>query len=143
MSSTPKAKRLKLAPTQKTPRATVPRILFVDDQPQLPHAIIRLLPCHVDSVVVTSGLRAIRELERGVFDLVVADLQMPGLTGSDLLILIKERWPATRRMLLTGHTSGVLLERATVYSEATLDKVLATEILTETICRLATEPRDP
>jgi len=138
----PKPNRLKLATTPtKTPRATVPRVLFVDDIPQLPHSLIRLLPCHVDAVVVTSGLRAIRELERGTFDLVVADLEMPGLSGADLLILVKERWPATRRILLTGHTSGALLERATAYSEATLDKILSREILTETICRLATEPR--
>jgi CheY-like chemotaxis protein len=102
-----------------------------------------LLPCHIDAVVVTSGLHAIRKLERGSFDLVVADLEMPGLSGADLLLIVKERWPASRRILLTGHTSGHLLERAAAYADAVLDKILSREIISETICRLAIEPRKP
>src|SRR5678816_1749573 len=100
MSSTPKprAKRLKLVQSP-SPRATAPRVLLVDDETAFPHALARLLPFTVDSVIVSSGLRAIRELERGQFDLVVADLQMPGISGSDLLILVAERWPRARRML--------------------------------------------
>jgi DNA-binding NtrC family response regulator len=93
-------------------------------------------------VIVSSALKAIRELERGVFDLVVSDLEMPGLKGSDLLRMVAERWPATRRLLLTGHTSGALLEASADYADEIVDKILAHEIITATICRLATTPRN-
>jgi DNA-binding NarL/FixJ family response regulator len=122
-------------------RATVPRILFVDDQPAFPHSIIRILPCHVDTLVVSSALKAIRELEKFPYDLVVTDLVMQGLSGTDLLILVKERWPEVRRILLTAHTSAHLLGRAYPYSDSILDKIVDSEILCETICRLADEPR--
>lgn len=119
-------------------RATVPRVLFVDDQPQVAHAVLRLLPCRVDSIVVSSSLKAVRELEdNGPFDLIVTDLEMPGMWGNELLELVAERWPETRRALFTGHTSGELLERADRYADAVLDKVLDIEFVTRRICSLA------
>lgn len=121
--------------------ATVPRILFVDDQPAFAHVLRRFLPCHADCVIVTSALRALRELERGPFDAVVSDLQMPGMRGLELLELVAQRWPAARRILLTGHTSGQLLNQAAPYADATLDKVLEPEILAERICSFASTPR--
>lgn len=119
-------------------RATVPRVLFVDDQPASPHALLRLLPCRVDAIVVTSALMAIRQLEdNGPFDLVVSDLEMTGMWGSELLELVADRWPATRRVLFTGHTSGELLAKAGHYADAVLDKILDIEIITRRICWLA------
>lgn len=122
-------------------RATVPRVLFVDDQPAVAHAVLRLLPCRVDSVVVVSALGALRELEQGPFDLVVSDLEMPGMWGSELLQVVAERWPETRRALLTGHTSGELMSGAARYADAVLDKVLDSEIVVRRICALACNPR--
>lgn len=93
-------------------------------------------------MIVTSGLKAIRELEsNGPFDLVVSDLKMPGLSGYDLLVVVAERWPVARRILLTGYTSAELLESTRRYADATLDKILDPEILIEKIHRLALQPR--
>ncbi len=127
----------------KLPRATVPRILFVDDQPAFLQALKRLLPCHADCVIVTSALKAIRELEAGSFDLIVSDLEMPGMWGPELLEFAAERWPDMRRILLTGHTSGELLRKAERYADATMDKILDTGIIVRKICFFAATPRRP
>ena len=108
----------------------------------------RLLPCRVDAVIVGSALKAIRELERGAFDLVVSDLEMPGLKGSELLRMVAERWPATRRMLVTKKpvTPRAALLGAGKSARSTRTRPstrsLAHEIITATICRLATTPRN-
>lgn len=94
-------------------------------------------------MVVASALHALRELEAGPFDLVVADLRMPGMWGHDLLRVVTRRWPDTRRILFTGFTTGELMGAAEEYADATLDKVLETRIIAGKICQLAWNARRP
>jgi DNA-binding NtrC family response regulator len=95
----------------------------------------------VETVIAASALQAIREIEQSEFDLVVSDLEMPGMWGPDLLEFIAERWPGTWRILLTGHTSADLLQRASTYADLVLDKILDTEIITAAVCKMAMTPR--
>jgi hypothetical protein len=41
-------------------------------------------------------------LNRGGLDVLITDQRMPGVTGSELLHLVKDRFPTVRRMLMTG-----------------------------------------
>jgi HD-like signal output (HDOD) protein len=82
------------------------RILFVDDEPALLDGLrgrLRSLRSRWDMVFVESASRAIAELELRPFDVVVSDMRMPNIDGSQLLATIAERWPATIRIVLSGH----------------------------------------
>src|ERR1700752_13301 len=79
------------------------RILAVDDQRYFRELIEGLLveegyegqPC-------ASGGEGLRLLEHAVFDLVVTDLVMPVMTGTDLVQEVKERDPEQEIIVVTG-----------------------------------------
>ena len=82
------------------------RILFVDDEPALLDGLrgrLRSLRSRWEMVFVESASRAIAELQLRPFDVVVSDMRMPNIDGSQLLATIAERWPATIRIVLSGH----------------------------------------
>ena len=57
----------------------------------------------------SSGLEALEILAEGGIDVVVADHRMPGMSGLDLLEVVRDRHPHVGRMLLTAHTNEALL----------------------------------
>ena len=54
-----------------------------------------------------SALHAQRFLERTEVSVIVSDYKMAGPDGGQLLAMVRDRWPATRRILLTGNPWGV------------------------------------
>lgn len=80
------------------------RILFVDDDPNILEAYQRKLQ-HVLNVRTAQGphlgLREIRE--NGPFAVVVADMNMPLMSGVEFLKQVREIAPDTVRMMLTGN----------------------------------------
>lgn len=82
------------------------RILFVDDEPALLDGLrgrLRGLRSRWEMVFVENAARAITEIEHRPFDVVVSDMRMPNIDGAQLLATIAERWPATIRIVLSGH----------------------------------------
>lgn len=80
------------------------RILFVDDEERVLQAIKRTL--HKDYKVETAegGRQALDILsDSDDFAIVVSDMQMPEMTGLELLTEIKNRWPNIVRLMLTGN----------------------------------------
>jgi two-component system response regulator AtoC len=51
----------------------------------------------------TAISQAIRVMEQHPFDVVLLDLRMPGLDGMDVLKTIKERWPDSEVVVITGY----------------------------------------
>jgi two-component system response regulator PilR (NtrC family) len=49
------------------------------------------------------GRRAMELLQLSRFDVVLTDLMMPGMSGEELLLKVKERYPATQVVILTAH----------------------------------------
>ncbi|WP_298957974.1 response regulator [uncultured Methylobacterium sp.] len=83
------------------------RILVVDDDPQVRHVTASFLAGFgYDEVEVPGGEEAVARLEREPFDLVVADLAMPGMTGLDLAETVRRRWPDLPFLLVTGHAEA-------------------------------------
>jgi putative nucleotidyltransferase with HDIG domain len=80
------------------------RILFVDDEPVVWRAFGRTLTgagCAID--FAGGGEPALDLLADRPFDVVVADLRMPGMSGLDLLERARQVAPETRRVLLSAH----------------------------------------
>ena len=80
------------------------RILFVDDEPNVLAAYHRRLGRDFSLDTAGGGREALELMQGGVpYAVVVSDLRMPGMDGVDFLAGVKEAWPDTVRMMLTGH----------------------------------------
>ena len=79
------------------------RVLFVDDEPNILDSIRRQLRKSYDIVTATSGIEALALLKAtGPVALVISDMRMPGMNGAELLTTIRDDYPETVRMILSG-----------------------------------------
>jgi len=91
-----------LAAAARPPR---PRVLFVDDEPEVLDAVAVNLRRSYDVVTATSGAAGLEYLEaESDFAVVVSDMRMPKMDGATFLALARETAPDVVRMLLTGHS---------------------------------------
>lgn len=82
------------------------KILVVDDDPLILKALNRTFRMQRpgwDAQVVDSGEEAVRRLDRTGFDLVLTDMQMPGLDGYQVLRHARLVQPTAARVVLSGH----------------------------------------
>lgn len=79
-------------------------ILLVDDDPLVREAAAPMLEVLGHSVrMAASGEDALRMLEQGAApDLVILDMNMPGLTGAEVLPRLRALWPELPVMIATG-----------------------------------------
>jgi response regulator RpfG family c-di-GMP phosphodiesterase len=79
-------------------------VLLVDDEENILMALRRLLRrSGYRCFFATSGADGLKILEQENVDLIVSDMRMPGMDGAQFLTQVRERWPRTVRMLLTGY----------------------------------------
>jgi HD-like signal output (HDOD) protein/ActR/RegA family two-component response regulator len=91
------------------------RILFVDDESNILDGIRRSLHAdrdRWDMQFVVGGEAALQACEASSFDVVITDMRMPGMDGATLLGHIRDRYPNTARIILSGFTDAVLATRA-------------------------------
>lgn len=96
-----------LAPTASPPdpsSATPPTLLCVDDEPGILSALRRLFRPQGYRILIAEGGAAGLEILAGEdVDLVISDMRMPEMDGATFLKQVRERWPHTVRLLLTGY----------------------------------------
>lgn len=79
------------------------KVLLVDDEPNILSAFRRRLASSYEFLTATSAIEALKLLEQNpTIALVVSDMNMPGINGSDLLKRIAKEYPNTVRIMLTG-----------------------------------------
>jgi DNA-binding NtrC family response regulator len=82
------------------------RIMIVDDEERFLNTLAQRLRLRDFEVAAFSnGQEAVETARREEFDLAIVDLKMPGMTGEQVLELIKEHHPLTEVIILTGHGS--------------------------------------
>ena len=80
-------------------------ILLVDDDTELCQIIREFLEKRNHTVTaVTNGLKALLYLDDKI-DLLISDIQMPGISGIELLRTTRERFPKLPVILITAHSS--------------------------------------
>ena len=116
------------APMAREPAAEPPRkkrILFVDDEPDLLESLRDAMHIHRRTWAVTlcsSGDAALQELADEPADVIVADMQMPEMDGATLLGHVRDLYPTTIRMVLSGYASPQHLTRAAAVAHRFLGK---------------------
>jgi PAS domain S-box-containing protein len=96
-------------------------LLLVDDDPAVREILSRVLE-RAEFTVSTAedGQSALQQIRRQVPDVVLMDLEMPGLDGPATLQEIRKHWRSLPVILHTGHVNGPLLNRALEWSPFTV-----------------------
>jgi DNA-binding NtrC family response regulator len=88
------------------PRPAPPRLLIVDDDEELRDTMARRLArAGLPVTTAESGEEALAKIGRAEFDVALFDLNLPGMSGLDLLAKFKEAQPEAEVLLLTAHGS--------------------------------------
>ena len=82
------------------------KILVIDDEPIVRTSCIRSLsPEGYEVKSASSGKEALELLENEPFNLVLLDLKMPDMDGIEVLKKIKNTWPDTKVVMITGYST--------------------------------------
>jgi HD-like signal output (HDOD) protein len=82
------------------------RVLFVDDELQILEGLRRMLRPQRHEWEMTfapGGEAALALMEANRFDVIVADMRMPGMDGAKLLTQVRNLYPQVARIVLSGH----------------------------------------
>ena len=118
------------------------RILFVDDETNVLdglQSLLRRQRKRWDMVFSNNSDEVLAEFARQPFDVIVSDVRMPIRDGLGLLTELKERYPNTVRIILSGHTEMSVAMKAVPIAHRYLSKPCPPEKLVEVIdssCRL-------
>lgn len=79
-------------------------ILLVDDEHNVLMSLRRIFhEENYEILLASSSKEALEILAVRSVNLIVSDHRMPGMSGAQLLKIVKERWPDTIRIMLTGY----------------------------------------
>ncbi len=81
-----------------------PRILLVDDEVDFLDVVGDFLGDEGYNVeIATNGITALNQIERGHFDLLISDINMPGIKGFELIANARQLDPRLRTILITAY----------------------------------------
>lgn len=82
------------------------KVLVVDDEEIVRLSHMRTLAGHSCTVeLARGGDQALQKMQMEPADVVLMDLRMPGMDGLTALKAIKEKWPETEVVIITGYPS--------------------------------------
>ncbi len=88
------------------PAVPPPRILIIDDEPTICRNGLKILSkLNCEAACALSGFDGLRLMAEKPFDVVVTDLKMQALGGMEVLRRIKEAYPQTMVIVMTGYAS--------------------------------------
>jgi len=80
------------------------KVLIIDDENIVRVSCERTLsPEGYEVRLAQNGLDGLKMLEQEGFDIVLTDLKMPDMDGIEILRKVKEGWPSTEVIIITGY----------------------------------------
>lgn len=82
------------------------RVLLVDDEKIIREGVYELLSMadlDLDLIMAASAVEALSILEERKIDIVLMDICMPQMSGMELYDVIREKWPHSKMIFLTGY----------------------------------------
>jgi CheY-like chemotaxis protein len=90
------------------------RILIVDDAPEFAHLVkdaLATMQIPLQVTVYLSGEEAWLEALKTRFDLLITDLRLPGISGTELIRRVRQRFPKIKIIAVSGLAEAGLTER--------------------------------
>ncbi|SMP39546.1 response regulator [Desulfonatronum lacustre] len=115
------------------------RILFVDDNPSVLRGLRRMLLELEDTWQMhfaESGEEALAMMDREPFDVIVSDLQMPLMNGTELLERVRSRSPGTVRLILSGYSDNTQILKSAMTAHQFLSKPSSREVIQSALERV-------
>jgi DNA-binding NtrC family response regulator len=82
------------------------RVLVIDDEPDLTDVLTLILEDDYETTVFNNPVEALKVIETGTFQLVLTDLNMPQMSGVDVIHQIRKVKPKIPVVIMTGHGEG-------------------------------------
>jgi DNA-binding NtrC family response regulator len=82
-------------------------LLIVDDEPSIRMLLLQILTENGYAArSTTNGFSALVEISHEVPDFLISDLSMPGMSGFELLMVVRGQFPSIRVIAMSGAFSG-------------------------------------
>ena len=115
------------------------RILFVDDEPMVLKGLqrtLRKMRNSWDMAFTNSPQEALSILDNHPMDVIISDMKMPGMDGTQLLAKVKQRHPHIVRLILSGHVEQETTIKSVQYAHQCLSKPCDVDVLKQTLAKL-------
>jgi len=115
-----------------------PSILFVDDEERILSALKRMLRAKRNEwncCFANSGKEALALLAKNDFAVVISDMRMPEMSGAELLDEVRQKYPGTIRIVLSGFAEEESVLKTILTAHQYLAKPCDKIALEETISR--------
>lgn len=121
---------------------TSKRVLVVDDEDVVCQSYERVLSnAGFEVAKAHSGAEALEQVSRSDFDVVLADLKMPGMDGLEMVSRVREIYPQMPVVVITGFPSAdTLNEAARLGVNDYLTKPVAPDVLMHATTQALTAP---
>ena len=114
------------------------RVLFVDDDPSILSALRRSMHRYTDrceSLYANNAAEGLAILETTAIDVVVSDMRMPQMDGADFLNTVRDRYPGTVRIILSGYAAQDSVMRTVGPAHLYLAKPCSPDVLLSAVTR--------
>ena len=115
------------------------RILFVDDEPMILKGIqrtLRKMRDVWDMTFASSAAEALAVLDNNPMDVIISDIKMPEMDGSQLLAEVKQHHPHVVRLVLSGHVEQETTIKSVQFAHQCLSKPCDVKVLKQTLAKL-------
>lgn len=112
---------------------SIAHIFFVEDEPDL-QQVMQITLDGIPSLkykILNSAEEALEAMEKELPDAVVCDHYLPKMTGVNLLINVKDKFPSVKRYLLTGAVDHKVYQSAKI--DAQVVKIFEKPLIIEDI----------
>lgn len=111
----------------------------MDDEPLVLNGLqrtLRKMRNVWDITFANSAAEALQILDRNPMDVIISDMKMPEMDGSQLLAQVKKRHPHIVRLILSGHVGQETTIQSIQYAHQCLSKPCDVDLLKQTLSKL-------